>query len=617
MKKIIILIFLALIAFVVHASLRSKQMPQADFTTEFMDSLKTLDPAGMHWVDEGLVAMALWEGLAAYHPETLEPISGVAKLPAQVSDDGLTWLFELRPDARWSNGDPVTAADFVYGWRRAIEPGTAGVYVSLITDHIAGAKDYSHWRNQAVRTLLLLKDIQTKKNLSASDRNFLDAQSLPSTPDPQTDFYEIFQQFRQFHLSQTDQAFTQVGMKALDPQHLQVHLTRPISYLLDLLAFTTFMPIHQGSLELLRDHDEELTLWTYDSQWVKPDYHRNAYPGLITNGPFCLTDWQFKRYMAFEQNPYFWDQKNVKSQRFIIRIINDPSTSFLAYEQGHIDLYRSVTRLDFAPALVEQARQGLRDDIHVVPAFGTYFYRFNCNDKLPDGRDNPLKDARVRMALNLAVDKQSIVDNVKKTGNPVALNLVPPASIPGYACPPGPELNLKRAKQLLAQAGFPDAAGLPTIEILYNTGGGHEQVAQAVAEMWRKNLGVSSSLKGKEIKSFDEDKNNQNFMVLRASWYGDYTDPTTFLDLMQTHNGNNDGKFSNPDFDRLLSQAAQCPDPSRRLALLSQAENLLMQHHTPILPIYYYVNITAFRPNLKGAIPNPRERYLFKNIYRD
>jgi oligopeptide transport system substrate-binding protein len=587
MKKISILLVLVLIGLVVRASLRGKQLPHADFTTVMIDSLKTLDPAGMHWVDEGLVALAIWEGLATYHPETLEPISGVAKLPAQISDDGLTFHFELRADARWSNGDPVTAGDFVYGWRRAIEPGTAGVYMSLITDHIAGAKDYSQWRNEAVGRLLELKE------------------------GPE----DAFQEFRQKHLREIEAAFETVGIRALDDGHLQVRLTRPISYFPDLLAFSTFTPIHEASLELLRDQDEELTLWTYDSQWVKPDYHRNGYPGLVSNGAFRLSDWQFKRYMAFEQNPFYWDLKNVKSQRFTIRIINDPSASFLAYEQGHIDLYRSVTRLDFAPALVEQGQSGLRDDIHVNLAFANYFYRFNCIDRLPDGRANPLKDARVRMALNLAVDKQSLVDNVKKTGNPVALNFIPTGSIPGYSCPPGPEYNLVRAKDLLAQAGYPDGVGLPTIEILYNTGGGHGPIAQAIAEMWRTNLGISSSLKGKEIKSFDEDRKNQNFMVLRSGWYGDYTDPTTFLDLMETHNGNNDGHFSDPEFDRLLAQAAQCTDPVKRMDLLSKAENLLVQEHAPIMPIFYYVNIAAFRPNLKGAIPNPRDRYLFKYIY--
>lgn len=615
MKNIVLFIFLAILGLVVHVSLRGKQMPQADFTTSIIDSLKTLDPAGMHWIDENLVAMAIWEGLTALEPGNPIPISGVAKLPAQISEEGLTYVFELRRDARWSNGDAVTAHDFVYGWRRAIEPGTAGVYITLITDHIVGAKAYSHWRNQSVRTLLLLKDLQSGRTLSPEDQQFLDEQNLLTGPDSQINATERARQFRQDHLSQIEQAFSKVGIRAIDDHHLQIRLTHAITYLNDILASSTFMPIHQASLELLRDHEDELTLWSYDNQWVKPDYRGKGYPGLITNGAFCLSDWQFKRHMAFEKNPHYWDRENVKSNSFIIRIMSDPGSSFLSYEQGHIDLYRSLTRLDFASTLVEQAEQGLRDDIHVYPAYGTYFYLFNCMEKLPDGRDNPLKDARVRMALNLAIDKQSIVDNVKKTGNPVARNLVPPGSIPGYTCPPGPDYDIQKAKELLAQAGYPNGKGLPNIEILYNTGSGHEQVAQAILEMWRQNLNVNASLKGKEVKSFSDDKNNQNFMVIRASWYGDYTDPTTFLDLVQSNNGNNDGKFSDPEYDRLLTQAAQCLDAKKRMSLLSQAESLIMQKHLPILPIYYYVNITGARPNLKGAPPNPRDRYLFKYIY--
>lgn len=600
---------------VVHVSLRSKMMPRADYTTSMMDSLKTLDPAGMHWVDENLVAMALWEGLTACDPVTIESISGVAHWPAEVSEDGLIYTFTLRQDARWSNGDPVVAGDFVYGWRRAIEPGSSGVYFTLITDNIAGAKAYCDWRNGAVRTLLLLKDLQSHTDIADEDLAFLETQGLKISPERNDDYAEMARQFRQRHLDRMEEAFGEVGLRILDDHHLEVRLTHRISYLGEILATSTFMPIHRASLEMLREQDDELTLWSYDNQWVKPDYHHNGYPGLVSNGSFRLADWQFKRYMHFEQNRFYWDRANVKSKSFTMRIMHDPGSSFLAYEQGDVDLYRSINRLDFAPALVQQARQGLRDDIHVFPAYGTYYYWFNCMEKLPDGRDNPLKDARVRMALNMAVDKQSIVENVTKIGNPVAVNLVPPESIPGYHSAPGPAFNVARAQQLLAEAGYPDGQGLPTIEILYNTGSAHGSIAQAVAEMWRKHLHVDTSLIGKEIKSFDEDKNKQNFMVLRASWYGDYTDPTTFLDLVETHNGNNDGRFSNAEYDRLLKQAARCSDPGERMALLGQAEGMLMLEQMPILPIYYYVNITGYRPHLKGVYPNPRDRYLFKHIY--
>ena len=412
-----------------------------------------------------------------------------------------------------------------------------------------------------------------------------------------------------------DQEFAKVGIVALDNHHLKIELIRPTAYFLDLTAFATFLPVHRRSMERLIIGDNEFTLWSVDPQWVKPDYHRNGYPGLVSNGAFSIKAWEFKRYMYFEKNPYYWDAKNVKSKSIMGRVFNTGSTAFLAYEKGAVDIYRSITRLEFAPALYEQAKQGTRNDIHVRSAFGTYFYIFNCQEKLSDGSNNPFADSRVRLAFNLAVDKQKIADKVKKTGNGAAYNLVPLDSIAGYYCPPGPGYNVERAQQLLGQAGYPDGQGLPTIEILYNTGFGHEYVAQAVAEMWRKSLNVNVNANGKEIKTFDDDKKNQRFMICRASWFGDFSDPMTFLDMMMTGNGNNNGRFSHKPYDTLLAEATDCTDTARRFALLADAESLLMREQMPILPIYYYVNLTALQPEVRGFYPNAREMNPWKYIY--
>ena len=594
-------------------ALHESPLPEADFVIALGDSLKTLDPAGITWVDEGLVAMGLWEGLSSYDPETLEVMEGTAKYPPKISEDGLTYTFELRQEARWSNGDPVRAGDFVYGWRRAIEPGTAGEYIYLYLDHIAGAKAYNRWRNEAVKVLITLRDLQQGKEVSDDDRRLIDSLGLPGAAEK--NYVEMARHYRREHQARMDEEFSKVGVQALDDHTLRVRLTRRIGYFLELMPFTTFYPVHAESIEKLRDKDNELGLLLYDPQWVKPDYHRNDYPGLVTNGPFRLADWQFKRYMYLERNEYYWDVETVKSARFLILIMAEPSTAFLTYEKGQIDFLRQLTRLDFVAALVEQAEKKERNDIHLKAAYGTYFYIFNCNEKLPDGRENPFEDWRVRMAFNLAVDKQSIVENVKKTGNPVSRNLVPPGTIAGYFSEPGPEYNVTRARELLAQAGFPKGQGLPTIELTYNNGFGHEKVAQVVAEMWRHAFDVNVKLMGKELKSFDEDRRNQQFMIQRASWYGDYGDPTTFLDLLVTDNGNNHGKFSNAKFDQLMRSASLSSDAKKRMAVLSEAEHLLMHEQMPILPIYYYVNIMGFRENVRGVYPNARDKFPFKYMH--
>jgi len=615
---IVILLFIALSAFTV---LNIGALPQADFTYAIGDTIKTLDPAHTAWNEDIRIALALWEPLASYHPETTRAISGAAHIPPQISTDRMTYTFELRQDARWSNGDKVTASDFVYGWRRAIEPGTAHVYAFLITENIAGAKTYSQWRNRAVRALGIMKDLAGAKGISEQDEEFIRSLRLPGSEQEKPHWQKIARCFREEHIAKMDQEFEKVEIEALDDLHLQVRLTRPTAHFLDLVAFSTFLPIHKASIEKLRVTDNpavtNLTLWVFDPQWVKPDYHRNGYPGLISNGAFTITDWQFKRFMFFRKNPHYWDRQNVKTKSIMVRIIPEASTAFLAYERGEIDWLRDLTRLDFAPALVEKMRQGKRNDIHTCPAFGTYFYYFNCQKHLPDGSENPFADALVRRAFNLAVDKQAIVDKVKKIGNTPARNFVPPNTIEGYFCPPGPEYNPDQARTLLSEAGYADGVGLPTIEILYNKGYGHEKISEAVSRMWSEILQAKVILKGKEMKSFDEDKTNHRFVVCRASWYGDYSDPTTFLDMMVTDNGQNDAGFSNNDYDRLMRQANECRNQKQRLEILAKAEKMLVQEQLPFLPVYYYVNLLAYKEQLKGMYLNAREMHPFKYIYVD
>ncbi|OQA01785.1 MAG: Periplasmic oligopeptide-binding protein precursor [Planctomycetes bacterium ADurb.Bin412] len=618
-RLVFIILFLMLMLMLGFFSLRERPLPKADFTYALGDEIKTLDPAQAAWNKDIRIALGLWEGLASYHPETSAPVEGAAKLPPQISEDGLVYTFTLREEARWSNGDPVTAEDFIYGWRRAIEPGIAKDYAFLVEENISGAKEYVRWRNQAVKTLSLLRDLYKGRPVSPEDRQFIDSLALAGAQTENPNWEQIAGEYRRGHLAEQEARFRRVGLKALDEKHLQVTLARPIAYFLDLVPFSTLLPVHKKSLERLRMVPEnpmdDLTLWNYDPQWAKPDYHHNGYPGVITNGPYQLKAWKFKQYMLFEKNPYYWDRDRVKSETILSRIIMEPSTSFLAYEQGEIDFIDEVTRLDFAPKLVELAKEGMRKDIHIRAAFGTYFYYFNCLERLPDGSKNPFRDRRVRMAFNLAVDKKALAEKVKKIGNPPAYNLIPPDSIPGYSCPPGPGYDPERARQMLAECGYPQGQGLPTIEILYNSGMGHETTAQAIAEMWEKNLQIKTALRGKELKTFDDDKENQRFMVLRASWFGDYNDPTTFLDMLTTGNGNNDAGFSLPEYDALVKKAETCRDAKERMAILAQAENMLIQEQVPFMALYYYVNLLAYRPEVKGVYPNARDMYPFKYIY--
>ncbi|MFQ6048751.1 MAG: peptide ABC transporter substrate-binding protein, partial [Phycisphaerae bacterium] len=389
-------------------------------------------------------------------------------------------------------------------------------------------------------------------------------------------------------------------------------------YFLDLVAFSVFLPVHAASLERFKVIGDTGLIY-YDEQWAKPG---NTH----YNGPFMIQQWRFKRSIRLRKNPYYWDRSAVKLQTIEIIDVADANTAWLMYESGRVDWLSDLTT-DFAPELIAMSRSPLpgalnshtanarRNDVHVFPAFGTYFYNFNCTERLPDGRPNPFRDRRLRQAFTQAVDRQELVRRVVRLGNRPATAFIPPGSIPGYPAVRGLGYDVARARRLLAEAGYPDGRGLPEITILFNSDRAHSRIAQAVAAMWQRNLGVRVRMQAKEGKVFREDKANVRFMICRAGWYGDYGDPTTFLDVFRTGNGNNDSGFADPYYDRLLDQAERQPTPAARLARLAEAERYLVNQALPLLPLYHYVNIFAFDPQrVQNIYLTPRMMTMLKYV---
>jgi oligopeptide transport system substrate-binding protein len=257
--------------------------------------------------------------------------------------------------------------------------------------------------------------------------------------------------------------------------------------------------------------------------------------------------------------------------------------------------------------MIEAARAGERDDVFTSSAAGTYFYKFNCRETLPGGRKNPLHDARVRRALSMAIDRKAIVENVTRVHQPIAKTFIPPGSIGNYTPPAdaGVEFNADAAQKLLAEAGYPNGEGLEGLELLYNTGGGHERTAQEVVSGWKKYLNLNVSLKGKEVKVMQDDMDKGTFTIVRAGWYGDYRDPTTFLQYFVTGDGHNDGKYHNAEYDKLFAAAATETDAAKRLELLRRAEEIMIGEQ-PLAPIYHYMNLELWRPDqISGLKVNP------------
>jgi oligopeptide transport system substrate-binding protein len=516
---------------------------KAEFVFINRGELSTLDPNRMSWLQDIRIGNAVFEGLYQYEPQTLKPIPAVAER-SELSADQKTYTFHLRKDAKWSNGDAVTTADFVFSWRRQLQ--TPGDYTYLLY-YIAGAQDY---------------ETAFAKDVSAD--------------------------------------FNAVGIKALDAHTLQVTLRNPTPFFLDLVAFPTFFPLNEKSLEPFKLVDGRGVV-TYDGGWIRP-------PNLVGNGAYQLIEWQPKVGQLLVANPHYWDLANVKSKTIRVLSVDDPLLAFQMYDRGDVDWLAEVTG-DIASRMRDQGR----DDIIIFPSFGTYFYTLNCSDKLPGNRVNPVNDVRVRQALSKSIDKQPIIDNITKLDEEVTDVYVPP-TFEDYPVLEGLSFDIDAAKKLLADAGYPGGKGFPSVSLLFNPEGNqHKLIAEYVRNQWKQNLGIDVQLESAEIVQFRERLNKKDYDIARASWYGDYMDVSTFTDKYYSTSLNNDSNWKNEQYDTLLRQAEMETDAAKRIKLLADAEQILL-NEAPILPLYHYVNSFAHRKEVTGISRHPKLMVMLKAV---
>jgi len=600
-----------LVALVAAAVLSDRPAPRADLVFVNASEVNTLDPQRMSWMHDLRTARLLYEGLV--RNDVLSDDFGILPGVAEswdISDDGRTYTFSIRDSAQWSNGAPVTAHDFVYSWRRAILPDLVSDYVKMFMN-IRGAQAFYDWR------LDRLERFAQRDFGSDTARRDAAAALWEETIDK---FDEL------------------VALHAEDDRTLVVSLETPVPYFLDLCAFAVFSPVYEPLVSRYERPDPRSARIVRRPGWTKGGV-------LISNGPFRLTRWRFKRGMRMEKNEHFWDKDRVAIRSVSIPSITDPNAAVLAYQTGSIDWISDVTagyrgdmvadklaflrehkdRVDELRALGHDPftidrmlPPDPRAHTHAVSSFGTYFYNFNTRERLPDGRENPFADARVRRAFAMCIDKRAIADQVRRIGEPTASTLIPPGSIAGYESPRGlPNIGdaedeetraaiIARARALLEEAGFPEDF---VVELSFNKDAGHDLIAQTIAKSWQNTLGVQTSLSQKELKIFREDLKNKRYMTARAGWYGDYGDPTTFLDINHSEDGNNDRAYDNPSYDALLARAARETDPGTRMALLTQAERIIVEEDLPLVPIFHYATLYMFDPHrITGLSTHPRTK---------
>ncbi|MEG3135557.1 ABC transporter substrate-binding protein [Rouxiella sp. T17] len=447
------------------------------------------------------------------------------------NQDNKIWTFHLRPDARWSDGTPITAQDVVFSWRRLIDPQTASPYESYL-----------------------------------GTVNVLNADSIIAGKKP---------------------ADT-LGIKALDAHTVQVELTRPMSYFLQMVAHYSLFPISQADVEKFGD------------KWTQPG-------NLVSSGPFKLNSWTVNERITAVRNSNYWDNAHTVLSQITYLPITSGTADVNRYKSGEIDITRTIPEIQFTALKKELSTQ-----VHVGPNLGVYYYAFN-NQK------PPFNDVRVRLALSLGLDRHIIAEKVLGQGQTAAFT-VTPENTGGYNFTPTAsaswtqEQRNAEARKLLAEAGFGPQHPLK-FNLLYNTSESHQRIAIAASSMWKKNLGVTAVLQNQEWKTMLDTMHQGNYEVVRYAWMADYNEPSTFLNTFRSDNSENTPHFKNADYDKAMDAALTATSKDQVQKDYQQAEDLLSSQ-APVVPLYHYVSAKLVKPYIGGYDDNdPQGRVYAKDLY--
>lgn len=384
-----------------------------------------------------------------------------------------------------------------------------------------------------------------------------------------------------------------LGLKASDDYTFVLTLERPTPYMLSLLSFSAFLPVRQDVVEK-------------DAQaWFK---NPATY---ISNGPFSMKENKFGETVLLVKSPSYWDAKSVKLEEIRFDYIFDGNTALNAMEAKKVDGLMGVASTEI-PRLKAQS-----DSLVILPRVGTTFIDFNVKQK-------PFDDPRVRRALALAIDRKAIVASVTQAGERPASGLIPDSMVyNGYSIRKmsgdygiKPEGALAEAKQLLAQAGYPDGKGFPAATLQYYTNDTIKKVSEAVQQMWKKNLGIQVELRNKEWKVHYQDMLDGNFQMAFTGWGADYMHPMTYMELFQAKSPNNQTGWASPAYDKLVADSITAKDEASSMKSLAAAEKELMAG-MPIIPVYYGTNPAMMAPYVKGWYKLPIGTFVFKNAYID
>ena len=513
---------------------------------------QTIDPALNSAVDGAIMTQHMFEGLMKWsdsgNPVNEKGNMNYAALAAgqaesyEKTDNGdgtVTYTFKIRSDAKWSDGQPVTANDFVYSWQRLANPLTAADYCYMI---------------------------------------------------------DMVQGYAAVNAGEADP--TTLGVSAPDESTFVVNLTYDCPYFLEICAFPAAFPVRQDIIE------------AYGDTWTTDDNSSHY----ISNGPWKLAEWVHDSYIKMVPNEYHYDAANLGPNSLTFQLMEDQNSMLAAYRSGDLQFIEDMPVDEIAGLLAS-------GELNIVDYIGTYYVCYQTQAA-------PFDNALVRQAFTLAIDSKYIVEQVTQTGQVPATGFVPAGIYD--ADPDGDDFrtvggdywdapvddatyqaNCEKARQLLAEAGYPNGEGFPTVTYLYNTSDAHKAVGEALQQMWQEELGVTVQLQNQEWNAFLETRKKGEYQIARNGWIADYNDPCSFLDMWYTGGGNNDAQYSNPEYDAMIDAAKATSDPAERMSYFHKAEDIIIGQDWALGPIYFYTQKYMMADDISGAFYTPLGYFIY------
>lgn len=486
--------------------LASKQ----EITRQLLAEIESLDPARIESSNANIVGTDVFEGLTRIDAAG-NVVPGVAASWTRTAPD--IWLFKLRHDAQWSDGHPVTAADFVYAWQRVADPKTASPYTVTV------------------------EFVKNAKAVIAGK-----------------------------------QPVTNLGVRAIDPYTLEVKTEAPTPFFTELTANSSLSPVDRA------------TVAKYGASWTRPG-------NLVSNGPYMLADWRPNDRIVLVRNPHYWNNAHVPITKVTWMPVESDETAMRMFQSGQIDMTYQLPSGQY-PQLAKQFGAQLKPGVQI----GTVYYALNNTDPA-------LRDARVRQALSMVIDRDLLTAKITQNGERPAYGLIVEGTkgaqpfAPEWAAWPMAK-RIETARGLLKAAGYSDAKPL-TFSLIYNTNELHKKVALFASSEWRTKLGVNAKIENLEFKVLLKQRHDGAYQIARDGWNGDYNDAMTFFGLLQCGSPQNDQRSCNPKVDYQVAEANRQPDDAKRNAALTEAFALAMRD-TPLLPLYQYSNARLVKSYVGG-----------------